>query len=707
MSRWSISAMSPRRRCLTSSFVRLPGRTGPATLSASAGSSADALERGAGVLRGGAWGAGGEPGVPGTVGPTWRRVPHRSRSGHSCESNARGRRAWRLQTLRRRGAARARGGAPRCRRRRRRAFAPARPPPRARRAAPRSSRVGPSPVSLTIEKWRSPSEAICGRWVMHSTCLRSPSSRSRAPTARAVWPPMPRRPRRTRASPRPRTPPATLMIASITRESSPPEAISRSGPAGTPGFGAIMNSTGRRPRARLALAEHHLEARVAHRQRRQLLAHGRRETPAALARALRNAPACRARARPAPRPAAPSRAPARPPRPPAPRGARGRARRARARPRTLPPCLRVSRSSAARRSSSASSETASPSWPSTPSSSCVAAARSSSRSSPARSWDSIDSARSRSASASSAGSTPASASSRAAAERRELRRAADSPRSGASASAPAPAAERSASRRRSRSRAPSSSLVLLLVRVERVDLRQLVLEQVELPLALRGAARAAPAARSSSSSAADVRVRARAQARRVLAARRRRRGSRSWAAGERQLAVLVLAVEGEQRSAELAQVADRRGAAVQVGARAPVGADAAREDELLGVRRVRRSPSSARSPLGQRRRRPRRRPRPRPGARSPAARAPPSSRSSAWASTVLPAPVSPVSTFRPGASRSCARSISSRFSTRSSCSTPAGLPAHGDGSVGEDRASAQAPVTGARHDLPIARSLRS
>jgi len=36
---------------------------------------------------------------------------------------------------------------------------------------------------------------------------------------------------------------AALMIASITRESSPPEAISRTGPAGTPGLGAIMNST--------------------------------------------------------------------------------------------------------------------------------------------------------------------------------------------------------------------------------------------------------------------------------------------------------------------------------------------------------------------------------------------------------------------------------------------------------------------------------
>src|SRR3954469_20947546 len=45
---------------------------------------------------------------------------------------------------------------------------------------------------------------------------------------------------------------------------------------------------------------------------------------------------------------------------------------------------------------------------------------------------------------------------------------------------------------------------------------------------------------------------------------------------------------------------------------------------------------------------------------------PPSNRSSACASTVFPAPVSPVITFRPGSSRSSARSISRRFSTRSS-----------------------------------------
>ena len=40
---------------------------------------------------------------------------------------------------------------------------------------------------------------------------------------------------------------ATLIRASITRESSPPDAISRTGPAGTPGFGASWKSTVRRP----------------------------------------------------------------------------------------------------------------------------------------------------------------------------------------------------------------------------------------------------------------------------------------------------------------------------------------------------------------------------------------------------------------------------------------------------------------------------
>src|SRR5215207_6436514 len=48
---------------------------------------------------------------------------------------------------------------------------------------------------------------------------------------------------------------------------------------------------------------------------------------------------------------------------------------------------------------------------------------------------------------------------------------------------------------------------------------------------------------------------------------------------------------------------------------------------------------------------------------------PPRSRSSAWASTVFPAPVSPVIAVRPSPGRSSPRSIRSRFSMRSSSST--------------------------------------
>jgi hypothetical protein len=53
--------------------------------------------------------------------------------------------------------------------------------------------------------------------------------------------------------------------------------------------------------------------------------------------------------------------------------------------------------------------------------------------------------------------------------------------------------------------------------------------------------------------------------------------------GERLLAVLVLAVEREQRRSEAAQVRDGGGAAVDLRAGAPVGADAAGEHDLLGV----------------------------------------------------------------------------------------------------------------------------
>src|SRR3954468_5516027 len=90
---------------------------------------------------------------------------------------------------------------------------------------------------------------------------------------------------------------ATLISASITRESSPPEAVSRSGPAGTPGLGAIRKSTSSPPvgpypsrgvtrgsndapslpaarPAPAARRDARLERRPLHRQPRQPLDHG-------------------------------------------------------------------------------------------------------------------------------------------------------------------------------------------------------------------------------------------------------------------------------------------------------------------------------------------------------------------------------------------------------------------------------------------------
>ena len=58
-----------------------------------------------------------------------------------------------------------------------------------------------------------------------------------------------------------------------------------------------------------------------------------------------------------------------------------------------------------------------------------------------------------------------------------------------------------------------------------------------------------------------------------------------------------------------------------------------------------------------------------PGLTMPDRGLPPSSRSSAWASTVFPAPVSPVIAVSPSPGRSSARSIRSRFSMRNSSST--------------------------------------
>src|SRR5207244_1364815 len=123
--------------------------------------------------------------------------------------------------------------------------------------------VLPARVSLTIAKWRSPSEAICGRWVMQSSCRRCESARRREPTARAAWPPMPASTSSKTSVGAPAGETATLMIASITRASSSPEAISRSAPAVGQATAGVVGVRERRGDAGSVLAQQPLDRQEA------------------------------------------------------------------------------------------------------------------------------------------------------------------------------------------------------------------------------------------------------------------------------------------------------------------------------------------------------------------------------------------------------------------------------------------------------------
>ena len=124
---------------------------------------------------------------------------------------------------------------------------------------------------------------------------------------------------------------------------------------------------------------------------------------------------------------------------------------------------------------------------------------------------------------------------------------------------------------------------LLLGRLGGLDLGELEVEQVELALARAGALLQL--------GERGLRL-ARRRVRRGDLGAPRELGVAAEAvedlelgAGERELAVLVLAVERDERLGELAQVGDRRRAAVDERARAPVGADPPRQHDLLGVGR--------------------------------------------------------------------------------------------------------------------------
>ena len=143
--------------------------------------------------------------------------------------------------------------------------------------------------------------------------------------------------------------------------------------------------------------------------------------------------------------------------------------------------------------------------------------------------------------------------------------------------------------------------------------------------------------------------------------------------GNRQPAVLVLAIEGEQPPSQQLQVGGRGGPARDEGRGPTRGRHPAPEDDLL---RSRRQPFGdllhlrlAEQP-GGRSKTPSTQASSAPGRTIRGRALPPISRSSEWASTVLPAPVSPVIAFSPSPSRNSAFSMSSRFSIRSSRQHP-------------------------------------
>ena len=158
--------------------------------------------------------------------------------------------------------------------------------------------------------------------------------------------------------------------------------------------------------------------------------------------------------------------------------------------------------------------------------------------------------------------------------------------------------------------------LLRLARGRALDLLELPHQQVELAIA-RARARLQLIQRRLGRARLGVRLRAGRAALRLLRPAEavedvQLRG------GERELAVLVLAVEGQQRAADVAQVGRRGAAPAEVGARAALGATPAARARAprrpaAGGRPARRAdPAAART-------RPRRRPPPPPGARCPAA----------------------------------------------------------------------------------------
>ena len=266
---WSITAISPGRRRLTSSFVLRPSRTGPAT---------------AGRVPGCARPAPSRP----SLGPRTRRGGRRCRTGAAAPAQAAVQQLARVRALR---------GA------RRRSSAPS-----IRTSSPTTCG---SASSTTVVQRRLGVRVLVDREVpvgergdlrqvrdaQHLAAARRARAAARRRRARSGRR-CPRRSRRTRASPA--TPSlATPSSASITRESSPPEAISRSGAGRHAGVRREQDLDGVGARgARLGSLSTTSKRRALHRQLGELLAHGALRAAAPPSRARRAAPARARRARP-------------------------------------------------------------------------------------------------------------------------------------------------------------------------------------------------------------------------------------------------------------------------------------------------------------------------------------------------------------------------------------------------------------------------
>ena len=204
--------------------------------------------------RGAATGRARRAGRSGSASIAWSR----SGSAQPCGGRASGRRLAgdRAAARPRRGrAARARARPPRRRRPRRRASGPAPtiPLPRSRAARPRSPSGRRARASRSGSARRR-ARRSAGRCVTHRTWWSRASAHRLRPTGSALRPPIPASISSNTSVGVSSASARTCLIASATRDSSPPDAIRASGRAGSPGLGRNVKTTVSTPVASNATA---------------------------------------------------------------------------------------------------------------------------------------------------------------------------------------------------------------------------------------------------------------------------------------------------------------------------------------------------------------------------------------------------------------------------------------------------------------------